>query len=152
MNFADLLLCLYDAQNDTPEVFANIAKEFADKMIYVANKQDKLTNVQIKQIKDKNITLISAKSHDGVDKIMNKIAEIIDDMFTENSSLLITRTRYREALSEALNALNMFSLDKEIELSAEDIRLAARELGKITGRIEVDEILDKIFGSFCIGK
>ena len=149
---ADLLLCLYDAQNDTPDVFANIAKEFAEKMIYVANKQDKLTNVQIKQIKDKNITLISAKSHDGVDKIMNKIAEIIDDMFTENSSLLITRTRYREALSEALNALNMFSLDKEIELSAEDIRLAARELGKITGRIEVDEILDKIFGSFCIGK
>ena len=149
---ADLLLCLYDAQNDTPDVFANIAKEFAEKMIYVANKQDKLTNAQIKQIKDKNITLISAKSHDGVDKIMNKIAEIIDDMFTENSSLLITRTRYREALSEALNALNMFSLDKEIELSAEDIRLAARELGKITGRIEVDEILDKIFGSFCIGK
>ena len=147
-----MLLCLYDAQNDTPDVFANIAKEFAEKMIYVANKQDKLTNAQIKQIKDKNITLISAKSHDGVDKIMNKIAEIIDDKFTENSSLLITRTRYREALSEALNALNMFSLDKEIELSAEDIRLAARELGKITGRIEVDEILDKIFGSFCIGK
>ena len=149
---ADLLLCLYDAQNDTPEVFANIAKEFADKMIYIANKQDKLTDEQVKEIKDKNITLISAKSHDGVDKIMNKIAEIIDDKFTENSSLLITRTRYREALSEALTALNMFSLDKEIELSAEDIRLAARELGKITGRIEVDEILDKIFGSFCIGK
>ena len=33
-----------------------------------------------------------------------------------------------------------------------DIRLAAREIGKITGRIEIDEILDKIFGSFCIGK
>jgi len=46
----------------------------------------------------------------------------------------------------------MFSFDKDIELSAEDIRLASRELGKITGRVEVDEILDKIFGSFCIGK
>ena len=46
----------------------------------------------------------------------------------------------------------MFSLDKEIELSAEDIRLACRSIGKITGYVEVDEILDNIFGSFCIGK
>ena len=49
-------------------------------------------------------------------------------------------------------ATTNFNLHKEIELSAEDIRLACREIGKITGRIEVDEILDKIFGSFCIGK
>ena len=48
--------------------------------------------------------------------------------------------------------MSEFGFDKEIELSAEDIRLACREIGKITGRIEVDEILDKIFGSFCIGK
>ena len=41
---------------------------------------------------------------------------------------------------------------KPVELAAEDVRLAAREIGRITGRIEVDEILDKIFGSFCIGK
>ena len=45
-----------------------------------------------------------------------------------------------------------FNFDKDIELSAEDIRLSARSIGKITGQIEVDEILDKIFGSFCIGK
>ena len=66
--------------------------------------------------------------------------------------MLITRKRYREALLECLDNLRNFNLDKEIELSAEDIRLAARALGKITGRFEVDEILDKIFGSFCIGK
>ncbi|HCU59426.1 MAG TPA: tRNA uridine-5-carboxymethylaminomethyl(34) synthesis GTPase MnmE, partial [Alphaproteobacteria bacterium] len=65
---------------------------------------------------------------------------------------LITRERYREALNDCLENLSNFSFDKEIELSAEDIRLAARALGKITGQIEVDEILDKIFGSFCIGK
>ena len=48
--------------------------------------------------------------------------------------------------------LNGRTLPKGRELTAEDIRLAARALGKITGRIEVNEILDKIFGDFCIGK
>ena len=70
----------------------------------------------------------------------------------ENWLICMCLDRYREALQNTLDNLAAFDLNKEIELSAEDIRLAARELGKITGRIEVDEILDKIFGSFCIGK
>ena len=83
---------------------------------------------------------------------MEVIYQQIKERFTANSNLLITRQRYREALVETLDNLERFSFDKEIELSAEDIRLAARALGKITGRIEVDDILNKIFGSFCIGK
>lgn len=89
---------------------------------------------------------------EGVSALLDKITEEIAGRFTSNSGLLITRRRYREALQNTLDNLAAFDLNKEIELSAEDIRLAARELGKITGRIEVDEILDKIFGSFCIGK
>ncbi len=95
---------------------------------------------------------ISAKQKQGLDVLLNKIVEQIENRFTSNSNLLITRTRYREALNEVLFFLKQFNLQKEIELAAEDIRLASRELGKITGRIEVDDILDKIFGSFCIGK
>ena len=83
---------------------------------------------------------------------MDAIQKNISDRFTSNSGLLITRRRYKEALQEALDNLDNFSFEKEIELTAEDIRLAARALGKITGEIEVNEILDKIFGSFCIGK
>ena len=83
---------------------------------------------------------------------MEVIYQQIKERFTANSNLLITRQRYREALVETLDNLERFSFGKEIELSAEDIRLAARALGKITGRIEVDDILNKIFGSFCIGK
>jgi tRNA modification GTPase len=48
--------------------------------------------------------------------------------------------------------LERFSLAKNIEFAAEDLRLAIREIGKITGRIEVDDILDVIFAGFCIGK
>jgi tRNA modification GTPase len=55
-------------------------------------------------------------------------------------------------LNDVFKTLELFTLSKNIELAAEDIRLAVRNIGKITGRVEVDEILDKIFGSFCIGK
>lgn len=152
INDADLLICLFDASQDTVQVFDNIAKIYGDKMVYVANKADNLTPEQCSNIEKQNILLISAKHHQGIDVLLNKISKVIEDKFTSNSNLLITRARYREALSQALQSLDLFNLEKEIELSAEDIRLAAREIGKITGRIEIDEILDKIFGSFCIGK
>lgn len=152
INDADLLICLFDASQDTVQVFDNIAKTYGDKMVYVANKADNLTPEQCSNIEKQNILLISAKHHQGIDVLLNKISKVIEDKFTSNSNLLITRARYREALSQALQSLDLFNLDKEIELSAEDIRLAAREIGKITGRIEINEILDKIFGSFCIGK
>ena len=70
----------------------------------------------------------------------------------KSAGALITRRRYREVLNNVFKHLERFSLNKPVELAAEDVRLAAREIGRITGRIEVDEILDKIFGSFCIGK
>ena len=149
---ADLLLCLYDASQDTVQVFEKIEKTFKNKMIYIANKSDNLTKEQCFEIKKQGITLISVKQQQGIDIVLDKISAVINDKFTSNSNLLITRARYREALNEALRSLDLFNLNKEIELSAEDIRLAARKIGKITGRIEIDEILDKIFGSFCIGK
>ena len=149
---ADLLICLYDASQDTVQVFDNIAKTFQAKMLYVANKSDNLSTEQCSSLLSAGNLVISAKHQQGIDSLLSTIGNIISDKFTSNSNILITRARYREALSSALASLKLFNLDKEIELSAEDIRLAAREIGKITGRIEVDEILDKIFGSFCIGK
>ena len=104
------------------------------------------------KLSEQGYLLISAKQNQGIDDLLQNISSKIKDKFTSNSGVLITRQRYREALNNTVEFLSYFSLDKEIELSAEDIRLACCEIGKITGRIEVDEILDKIFGSFCIGK
>ncbi len=145
----DLIISLFDASTNTPQQFENIAKS---KIIVVANKIDKLTSNQIEQLQQQGIITISAKQKTGIDVLLNTIAENIKNRVASGSGLLITRHRYREALKNTVNYLNNFNFAKEIELSAEDIRLASRELGKITGFIEVDEILDKIFGSFCIGK
>ena len=149
---ADLVLCLFDASKDSVQIFDNIKNSFKNKAIYVANKSDNLTFEQCSELKKQGCVVISAKHKQGIADLMEVIYQQIKERFTANSNLLITRQRYREALVETLDNLERFSFGKEIELSAEDIRLAARALGKITGRIEVDDILNKIFGSFCIGK
>ncbi len=149
---ADLIICLFDALTDSVQSFDNIKKKFSNKIIYVANKCDKIPTDKQEILEKQGCICVSAKYKQGIDNLINKITEIIASKFTSSSNLLITRNRYREALTETIENLEKFNLHKEIELSAEDIRLASRGLGKITGEIEVDEILDKIFGTFCIGK
>lgn len=146
---ADFVICLFDGLKNIPQEFEKIEE---NKKIYVANKADKLSEEQKKSLQKAGYLLISAKQNQGIDVLLKEISSKIKDKFTANSGLLITRKRYREALKNTVLNLEEFNFNKEIELSAEDIRLACREIGKITGQIEVDEILDKIFGSFCIGK
>lgn len=149
---ADLVLCLFDASKDSVQIFDNIKNSFKNKAIFVANKSDNLTFEQCSELKKQGCVVISAKQKEGIAALMDVICQQIRGRFTSNSGLLISRRRYREALEETSENLRRFGFDKEIELAAEDIRLAARALGRITGRIEVDDILNKIFGSFCIGK
>ena len=65
---------------------------------------------------------------------------------------MLTQVRHRLALAEALAALDRALDGSEVELVAEDLRLAARALGRITGRVDVEDLLDVIFRDFCIGK
>src|SRR3990167_3499893 len=64
-----------------------------------------------------------------------------------------TRLSHRELLGEALERLQRAeAYDDELELAAEDVRLAGRALDRITGRIDPEDVLDRVFSSFCIGK
>lgn len=149
---ADLIIALIDGQNVDFSPFEKVLSDCNNKIIYVVNKADKLEPKQCSYYADKGCLVISAKYQQGVELLLAEINRRIAEGFTSSSGALITRQRYREVLNDVFKHLERFNLNKSIELAAEDIRLAAREIGKITGRIEVDEILDKIFGSFCIGK
>lgn len=149
---ADLIIALINGENPNLEQFENIATDCNEKIFYVVNKSDKIDEKQCSEYHKRGFITISAKNKDGIEMLIEKINDKISSEFTESSSALITRQRYREVLNDVFKGLDSFNLQKSIELAAEDIRLAARNIGKITGRIEVDEILDKIFGSFCIGK
>ena len=147
---ADAVIALYDAS--LGDFDNTLLPKEVEKVFYVANKSDKLSDEQKQDIKRKKHILISAKHHINIEELVDCLVDYIKDKFTPSSGLLITRQRYREALENCLSDLNEFSLNKEIELSAEDLRLACRALGIITGQVKVDEILDNIFSSFCIGK
>ncbi len=149
---ADLIIALTDGRKVDFSPFEKLEIDCKHKIIYVVNKADTLTEKQRSQLSDSGYAVISAKYQSGLEGVLSQISGQIAETFTASSGLLITRRRYREVLNSVFKSLACFNLTKPIELAAEDIRLAAREIGKITGRIEVDEILDKIFGSFCIGK
>lgn len=149
---ADLIIALVDGENVDFSPFENLVTKCKNKIIFVINKKDKLSAERCSQLVGDGYIVISAKYREGMEDLFAEINSRLAEGFTDASGALITRRRYREVLQNVCFSLESFSLAKPIELAAEDIRLAAREIGKITGRVEVNEILDKIFGSFCIGK
>jgi tRNA modification GTPase len=64
----------------------------------------------------------------------------------------LTRARHREALEDCVQSLIRFAQIDLPELAAEDLRMATRSLSRITGRIDVEDVLDVVFSDFCIGK
>ncbi|MEE6207089.1 MAG: tRNA uridine-5-carboxymethylaminomethyl(34) synthesis GTPase MnmE [Alphaproteobacteria bacterium] len=147
---ADFNIFLFDASVDKPDMFTPYLN--SNNYVLVANKADKLSDETKKQLQKDGCLLICAKQSQNIDAITSTLSKYFSELFDKSSSQIITRRRYKDALFECVENLQRFNLQKEIELSAEDIRLACRAIGKITGRVEVDEILDKIFSSFCIGK
>lgn len=148
---ADFKIFIFDGTTDVPELFSPYMQG-DENYVLVANKGDRLSSEEKQCFKQKKCLVISAKESQNIDILIEKIYSYFNGVYAQNSSGLITRQRYKDALQECLDNLRRFNLHKEIELAAEDIRLACRAIGKITGRVEVDEVLDKIFGSFCIGK
>lgn len=88
----------------------------------------------------------------GIAELLSKLKEKVLELIPQQSSSLITQERYRVALQNCLTSLAEFSLEKNIELAAEDLRFASNEIGKIIGKVDIENILDVIFSRFCIGK
>ncbi len=102
----------------------------------------------------RNAIPISAKTGQGMERLIEALEEQAA-LATEAGagSPLMTRARHRVELEGARDALQRFG-DPSLspELKAEELRIAARHLGRLTGRIDVEEVLGAIFSEFCIGK
>ncbi len=95
---------------------------------------------------------ISTKTGAGITEFLNALKERIErEVKNQQTTPPLTRQRHREAVESAASSLAR-ALNSDSELQAEDLRLALRALGRITGRVDVERILDKIFLEFCIGK
>ncbi len=101
---------------------------------------------------------ISAKTGEGLNLLIGELTRRVAALATGRSEEAppLTRLRHRQAVEAAREALDRALTSAEagrsVELVAEDLRLAARQLGTITGRVDVEELLDRIFRDFCIGK
>ena len=165
---ADLVLWLTDGSDD-------LAAETSHKYLIIINKMDKrglknetaFTNEKIfenefvsgflRKTGVSRETLIPISSHLGlgVERLLRRLTEFAQSSFAGSETALVTRERHRNALQAALDALNRAMAlprrDAE-DLVAEELRSAAGALGRLTGRIDVEDVLDVVFRDFCIGK
>jgi len=98
------------------------------------------------------VVALSATSGLGLTELLARIERAAGQLMEQGAAAPLTRVRHREALIEAEKALGRALAASEIALAAEDLRLAMRALGRITGTVRIDELLDVIFRDFCIGK
>lgn len=95
---------------------------------------------------------ISARTGQGMAELRAALAEAARRLTAAGSPAPLTRARHRAALAEAAARLDAAASADLAELAAEDLRLALRALGRITGMVGVEDLLDTIFRAFCIGK
>lgn len=95
---------------------------------------------------------ISARDGQGMHALLAQLEEKIATLVQGQEMALVTRERHKIALLRASEALERVFLQPYLELQCEELRLCAVEIGKITGKIDVDELLGHIFSEFCIGK
>jgi tRNA modification GTPase len=99
---------------------------------------------------------ISVKTGFGLERFIARLEQEVARRMALTAAPALTRERHRRALEDCARALERagggLSNAALAELVAEDLRLAVRSLGRITGKVDVEDVLDVIFGEFCIGK
>ncbi len=145
---ADLKLALFDGAT-YPALDAATLALVDQQTIAIINKSDLLSEAPKGAAR---FLAISLKTGFGVEQLLKELHEAVRALADSGAAMPLTRVRHRTALEECLAALQRAAVASESELAAEDLRLAARALGRLTGRVDVEEILDAVFRDFCIGK
>ena len=148
---SDLNLIIID--NSSTQVDKKILDLINQDSIVVLNKSD-LSSDNSGEYKNNGI-LISVKNNKNIDKLIDLIKDKLSKKIIDTKNILVSRERHRNKLNLCLLELEKFlekKQSKEIELAAEDLRMATRHLGAIIGKVDVEEILGSIFKDFCIGK
>lgn len=162
---ASIILYLFDAsETSIDEVSVTIANfkekiNYTDKkIIAVANKIDLMMEAPkgFKTLVEMETIFISAKRKENIRLITESLLKSVDASMLEQTNSIVSNIRHYEALSKTYDILEHVEkgLDSKIttELIASDIRMALHYLGEIVGIITTEDLLDNIFGRFCIGK
>jgi len=156
---ANLVLWVVDAATSECQTLPAIKVASESAAWLVVNKMDLVAEEEQRRIESRFdtkevVNLVSSKTGAGVDELVNAIARFAERFFTPEPAL-VTRERQRAHLKEtvlALQGAQRAAQDGREEIMAEQLRLATRALGKLLGRVDVEDVLDVIFRDFCIGK
>ncbi len=157
---AQLILYLFDAlQYNTTKIlkeFYNIEKKSSrKKIIIIANKYDVSSKKLFLNDFSGKLLNISAKNKEGIDELLETIYNILSNRYLETNTI-ISNVRHYEILKKTLftvdSIYNGIEQGATSDLIADDIRKALYYLGKISGEITTNDLLDNIFSKFCIGK
>ncbi|KAF0177104.1 MAG: tRNA uridine-5-carboxymethylaminomethyl(34) synthesis GTPase MnmE [Hyphomonadaceae bacterium] len=150
---ADLRIALVEAGAN--EVAPQLADALRDGDFLLTSKSDLGAGTVAPVSRDVERLAVSTATGAGLNDLLARLTRRIVSALGETEAPALTRHRHREAVRETRDhlqrALAAFRIGGA-ELVAEDVRLAARALGRLTGRIDVEDVLGEIFASFCIGK
>lgn len=144
---SDLTLLLIDAL--APKDISH--NQNLNDCLVVINKTDDDKLIERANLQWPDAIKISARSGYGIDLLIDRLSHKVADL-VQGENLVLTRARHRTALEAALFHLNGFSHTSDPALAAEELRMALRKIGEVTGRVDVEALLDVIFRDFCIGK
>jgi len=149
---ADLIVWLTEIGSPSPALPAEM-HDIADRILPVVNKLD-LSPADKPPVLPDDMVAISVATGAGLDQLVARIGAIASDRIGVTVEPVLTQERHRRLVQESIAALETFLAGdpNATEMRAEDLRVAASALGRITGRIDVEDILDQVFGRFCIGK
>ena len=149
---ADIKIMLFDGAR-WPNGGAEIEGLVDNQTLAVLNKCDLLADQAIEaSFGGKPALKISCKTGEGLDALLARIEDFLEARYLPSDSPVLTRSRHRHALEKCLESLQRYDIDAGEELAAEELRLAADCLARITGRSDIEQVLDIIFKDFCIGK
>lgn len=148
---ADLRIVMLDAAAPAPD--AAVAALIDASALVVLNKTDLVAAATpLRRIGGQPALALSLKTGDGLAALLGAIETRARALVEGGAAAPLTRARHRAALEDCRDALARAIAAQAMELIAEDARLAGRALGRIAGRIDVEDVLDSIFAEFCIGK
>ncbi len=149
---ADLKLLVFDAGLWPERNIETLQWGNDGASLYVLNKIDLMPQIA-KDAAAQDYIPVSVLTGAGVDQLLHCINKAVTAKLGGGEAPGLTRERHRRELTLCVSNLDLATQQgKAVELVAEDVRLAVRALGRITGRAEVEDMLDILFGEFCIGK
>ncbi len=146
-----LIIALFDRNKPEDQQSLDIIAAAQIPVLILRTKYD-INRQEMGDIKGYKPIDVSLKTKEGLNIFYDELIKNLEKICAKGEDAVITRQRHRKCVSEVIEALENFENNVDTVIKAEDLRIALTALGKLTGRVEVEQLLDVIFADFCIGK